>query len=220
MYIILTWSFPGVDSFTFFLSLIISSPFSSTFNKSFASITSDSWRMSVTSFTGISSLGVSNLSPVSFSKCNSNLSLVIVVPPVPLCPLLHSFLRAAYSAPVFPTLLAASHSSITCTHHCFSYFRRLLRSLFITALSSSFSCRIYSSISPTLAPLLSAAQFLHSVQHIISCWIWLILAFCCSLPSCILLLPYLLVYLLSSHCRLCSSSSHPFWCVSPSWHVL
>ena len=99
MYVILTWSFPELDSFTFLLHIQ---------SLQFSSIASSSWRMSISSFTAISisSLGFLNLSPVSFSKCALNLSFVIVVPPVPLCPLLHSFLRAAYIAPVFPTLLA------------------------------------------------------------------------------------------------------------------
>ena len=93
----------------------ISSSTGSSINKSFFSIVSSSWRMSITSFTAISisSLGFSNLSPVSFSKCALNLSFVIVVPAVSLCPLLHSFLRAAYIDPVFPALLALLYQLYT-----------------------------------------------------------------------------------------------------------
>ena len=173
MFIILTWSFPGVDFFTFFISLIISSPIGSSFNKSLASI-------SVSSFTviSISSLGFSNLSPVSFSKCALNFSLVIVVPPV-------------FCVPSF--------RAISGRRTLFLYFPRcslprtlyqLMLSLFLAALSSSLACHISSSISPTLALLLSAGLIPLSVQLVISFCIWLIssslrwtLALCCFFPS-------------------------------------
>ena len=180
--------------------------------------------MSITSFTAIfiSSHGFSNLSPVSFSKWALNLSFVIVVPPVPLCPLLHSFLRAAYIAPVFPTLLAllVPTTSVPTLADYFSVCSLLLPAfllpakllplipkllLFFSLLLCSFS--IFSLLSP------AASGWFHSLFS------WT-MTLCCSLPSRILPLPHLLVYLLSGPSWLHYLSSYPFRCVSPGRHVL
>ena len=102
-------------------------------------------------------------------------------------------------------LLSQTPQSVPCYSQLFS-----CQPNFFFYFPNSCSSSLYCSF-PSLQPV-----------FFISCCIWLILfslplnhGFCCSLPSRILPLPHLLVYLLSSHTWLHSPSSHPFWCVSP-----
>ena len=178
--------------------------------------------MSITSFTGtaIFSLGFSNLSPVSFSKCALNLSFVIVVPSVPLCPLLHSFLRAAYTAPVFSTLLALLYQ----LYPPLLFLLSQTPPKSVPCCSQLFSCLPNYSCSSSLCysvPSLHSVCYLllHLVHFILSSvepWLCVVLF----QAAYILPLPHLLVYLLSGPSWLCSLSSDPFSCVTPGRHIL
>ena len=217
------------DSFTFFISLIISSSSGSSINKSLSYIASSSWWMSITSFTAfyISSLGFSYFSPVSFLKCawTSRLLLLFLlfscVPSFiafsghrtlllyfPRCSLPRTPLSAIPTTSV--TTLADSSSVCSLLLSAFLLPAKLLP--LIPRLLLSFSLMLCS-ISTFSLLSLAASGWFHSLFS------WTI-ALCCSLPSCKLPLPHLLAYLPSGPSWISSLSSYPFWCVSPGRHVL
>ena len=91
----------------------------------------------------------------------------------------------------------------SCLPNFFLYSPQLL--LFFSLVLCSFS--------PSSLLSHAASGWFHPLFH------WT-MTLCCFFHSLIFPLPHLLVYLLSSPSWLHSPSSHPFWCVSPGWHIL